>query len=62
MANDLHLYDVRSGEWRTPSVLPPPMGRFAHATCTGGGGSSLLVFGGVNPKQDLTGVVVLTAP
>lgn len=61
MADDLHLYDVQSGEWTTPCVLPRPMGRFAHATCTNGGGS-LLVFGGVNPEQDLTDVVVFTTP
>lgn len=61
MADDLHLYDVRTEEWTTPSVLPRPMGRFAHTTCPGEG-SSLFVFGGVNPHDDLTDVVVLTAP
>ena len=61
VADDLHLYDVRCGKWTTPNILPRPMGRFAHAACTGGG-DNVVVFGGVNPEEDLTDVVVITAP
>ena len=60
VANDLHLYDVNSGEWMMPRVSPLPSGRFAHAACAWGD-TSLLVYGGVNPEENLTDVVVLTA-
>lgn len=61
VANDLNLYDVQSGEWTTAVVSPTPVGRFAHAACSGGR-DKLLVFGGVNPGEDLADLMVLTAP
>lgn len=60
MANDLHIFDVRCGEWTTPNMSPRPVGRFAHAACAVAGAKSLLVFGGVNPGEDLDDVLVLS--
>lgn len=61
MAGDLHLYDTQCGEWTTPSLSAPPVGRFAHAACAGRE-HTLLIFGGVNPGEDLTDVMVIAAP
>lgn len=61
VASDLHVYDVQSETWTAPEVSPRPAGRFAHAACPGEG-ASILVFGGINPEENLTGVVVLGAP
>lgn len=59
MACDLHLFSVRCGEWTTPSISPLPAGRFAHAACAASKGRSVLVFGGVNPGEDLDDVLEL---
>lgn len=61
MANDLHLYDVETEAWTTPAVSPRPTGRFAHAACAGAG-NSVLIFGGVNPAENVADVVLLTTP
>lgn len=61
VASDLHIFGVRCGEWTTPNISPRPVGRFAHAACAVVGGKSFLVFGGVNPGEDLDDVMVLTA-
>lgn len=60
MANDLHLYDVEADAWTTAAVSPRPDGRFAHAACAGEA-NSMFIFGGVNPTEDLTDVMLLTA-
>lgn len=60
VAGDLHLFDVRCGEWTTPRISPRTIGRFAHAACAVMGRERLLVFGGVNPGEDLDDVVELT--
>eukprot|EP00752_Nemacystus_decipiens_P007996 g7144.t1 len=60
VASDLHLFTVRTGEWITPSMSPRPAGRFAHAACTSTEGTSMLVFGGVSPGEDLDDVLELS--
>ncbi|CAM9177385.1 unnamed protein product [Hapterophycus canaliculatus] len=59
VANDLHLYHMRYGGWTTPQICPQPVGRFAHVACAVVEGG-LLVFGGVNPGEDLEDVVLLS--
>ncbi|CAM9672988.1 unnamed protein product [Scytosiphon promiscuus] len=61
VANDLHLYDVRCGEWTTPQIRPQPVGRFGHVTCAVEERKGLLIFGGVNPGEELKDVALLSA-
>lgn len=61
VSNDVHLYDTSAGRWTTTEISPRPPGRFAHCACAGPE-KSLFIFGGVNPGEDLSDVVVLVAP
>ncbi|CAN0212277.1 unnamed protein product [Discosporangium mesarthrocarpum] len=61
IAGSLCLYDALAGIWTTVSIDPVPTGRFGHASCAIGKGE-IYVFGGVNPCDDLTEVIILRAP